>query len=378
MKRMFLNKYNTIKLRFGALACIAALGLSGCGTGAQVGGAVDRSLDMEGYTREENSQSQEGGPTQEGPGSGELTDINNTSTGNTGELNEFGLDLETMDIVKYNIYVELNNTIVEIMDDINNYFLVVDTTEEFQFRDDAEYSYGYRIKGINLDAVEDAELVYGVEPAYETLDELVEAMLPSMREIMETFDAIDDSEYTYEQNQYQQPKENHARLMACLEEFTTYAYEYMDRIDVIADERSAAHEAQMLEEGKLIIYNFSHMLTLSSQILDEIYDQGIDDYNLTELDLTPIYPLFEEMQATAAAYDEAVSDNNQLMQESLSNRQVYAGDWNGLIQAFEWMIKQVESGVPYEDPSHEYLGGLQHIYVVLSGRVNEYNGIFVE
>ena len=375
---MFLKTHNMIKLRFGALACIAALGLSGCGTGAQVGGAVDRDLDLEDYTREENSQSQEGGSTQEGLGSGELTDINNTSTGNTEELNEFGLDLETMDIVKYNIYVELNNTIVEIMDDINNYFLVVDTAEEFQFRDDAEYSYGYRIKGFNLDAVEDAELVYGVEPAYETLDELVEAMLPSMREIMETFDAIDDSEYTYEQNQYQQPKENHARLMACLEEFTTYAYEYMDRIDVIADERSAAHEAQMLEEGQLIIYNFSHMLTLSSQILDEIYDQGIDDYNLTELDLTPIYPLFEEMQATAAAYDEAVSDNNQLMQESLSNRQVYPGDWNGLIQAFEWMIKQVESGVPYEDPSHEYLGGLQHIYVVLSGRVNEYNGIFVE
>lgn len=375
---MFFNMHNKVKMRLGAMACIAALGLSGCGTGAQVGGAVDRNLDMEGYSREESSQPQESGPLQES--SGENTDINNTSTENegTGELNEFGLDPETMDIVKYNIYVELNNTIVEIMDDISNYFLVVDTAEEFRFRDDAEYSYGYRIKGFNMDAVEDAQLVYGVEPAYETLDELVEAMLPSMREIMETFDAIDDSEYTYEQDQYRQPKENHARLMACLDEFTTYAYEYMDRIDVIADERSAAQEAKMLEEGQLITYNFSHMLTLSSQILDEIYDQGIDDYNLTELDLTPIYPLFEEMQATAAAYDEAVSDNNQLMKESLSNRQVYAGNWNGLVQAFEWMIKQVESGVPYEDPSHEYLGGLQHIYVVLSDRAEDYNGIFVE
>ena len=375
---MLYSMCNKVKMGVGALACIAALGLSGCGTGAQVGGAVDRGLDMEDYTREESSQPQESTSPQES--GGEITDINNTSVENAaaGELNEFGLDLETMDIVKYNIYVELNNTIVEIMDNINNYFLVVDTTEEFRFRDDAEYSYGYRIKGFNLDAVEDAELVYGVEPAYERLDELVEAMLPSMREIMETFDAIDDSEYTYEQNQYQQPKENHARLMACLETFTTYAYEYMEQIDVIADERSAAQEARMLEEGQLIIYNFSHMLTLSSQILDEIYDQGIDDFNLTELDLTPIYPLFEEMQATAAAYDEAVSDSNQLMKESLSNRQVYAGNWNGLIQALEWMIKQVESGVPYEDPSHEYLGGLQHIYVVLSDRVEDYNGIFVE
>ncbi len=371
---MFLNRRNKSKICLGALACIAAVGMSGCGTGAQVGGAVDRNLDMEGYSREESSQPRESDSPQESvaapeePAGGE----------STGDLNEFGLDPETMDIVKYNVYVELNNTIVEIMDNISNYFLVVDTTEEFRFRDDAEYNYGYRLKGFNLDAVEDAELVYGMEPSYETLDELVEAMLPSMREIMETFDAIDDTEYTYEENQYQQPKENHTRLMACLDEFTTYAYEYMDRIDVIADERSAAQEAKMLEEGRLIIYHFSHMLTLSSQILDEIYDQGIDDYNLTELDLTPIYPLFEEMQATAAAYDEAVSDNNQLMMESLSNRQVYAGNWNGLVQAFEWMIKQVESGVPYEDPSHEYLGGLQHIYVVLSDRVEDYNGIFVD
>lgn len=361
-----------------ALACVLSLCLAGCGTGAQVGGAVDRGLDMEGYTREEE-QSGENGQTQESIGGGEVTDINNTSAeGAADGLNELGLDPETMDLLKFNIYVQLNNTIVEIMDNISNYFLVVDTAEEFRFREDAEYSYGYRITGFNMDAVEDAEVVYGMEPAFETLDGLVGSMLPSMREIIETFNAIDDSEYTYEENQYQQPKDNHIRLMACLQEFTTYADQFLAELDIIADERSAAQEVKMQEEGRLIAYNFSHMLTLSSQILDQIYEQGIDDYNLTELDLTPIYPLFEEMQETAAAYAEAVSDNNQLMQESLSSRQVYAGDFNGLLQAFEWMIKQVESGVPYEDPSHEYLGGLKHIYEVLSGKVEEYNGIFAQ
>lgn len=359
------------KISLLAIVCGAALSICGCATGAQVGGAVDRGLDMENYSGEESSQ------PRDSSGSDNVTDINNTAAEDNSGLNKFGLDEEAMDILKYNIYVKLNNTVVEILDDIDNYFLVVDTADEFRFRDDAEYSYGYRIKGFNMDSVEDAELVYNLAPAFETLDGLVEAMLPSMREIMETFDAIDDSEYSYEENQYQQPKENHARLMACLDEFTAYAYDFLEQVDIIADERGAIQEAKMLEEGRLIIYNFSHMLTLSSQILDEIYDQGIDDYNLTELDLTPIYPLFEEMQATAAAYDEAVSDNNQLMKESLSNRQVYAGNWSSLLQAFEWMIKQVESGVPYEDPSREYLGGLQHIYTVLSDRVDDYNGIFV-
>ena len=197
-----------------ALACVVSLCLAACGTGAQVGGAVDRGLDMEGYTREEE-QSGENGQTQESTDGGDVTDINSTSgEGAADGLNELGLDPETMDLLKFNIYVQLNNTIVEIMDDINNYFLVVDTAEEFRFREDAEYSYGYRITGFNMDAVEDAEVVCGMEPAFETLDGLVESMLPSMREIIETFNAIDDSEYTYEENQYQQPKDNHIRLMA--------------------------------------------------------------------------------------------------------------------------------------------------------------------
>lgn len=358
------------KISLLAIVCGAALSICGCASGTQVGGAVDRSRDMENYAGEESGQPRDSS-------GGNITDINNTTTEDNGGLNEFGLDEEAMGRLKYNIYVELNNTVVEILDDINNYFLVVDTAEEFRFRDDAEYSYCYRIKGFNMDSVEDAEQVYNLAPAFETLDGLVEAMLPSMREIMETFDAIDDSEYSYEENQYQQPKENHARLMACLDGFTSYAYDFLEQVHIIADERIAANEAKMLEEGRLIVYNCSHMLTLSTQILDEIYDQGIDDYNLTELDLTPIYPLFEEMQATAAAYDEAVSDNNQLMEESLSSRQVHTGKWNSLVESFEWMIKRVESGVPYEDPSREYLGGLQHIYEVLSDRVDNYNNIFV-
>lgn len=284
-----------IESKILALACVAALGLSGCGMGAQVGGAVDRGLDMEGYSREESSQSQTDGQESSDSETETITDINGTGADQAGDLNEWGLDEASMDIVKYNIYVELNNTVVEILDNISNYFLVVDTAEEFQFREDAEYSYCYRIIGLNTDILDEAETVYGMEPAFETLDGLVEDMLPSMREIMETFNAIDDSEYTYEENQYQQPKENHARLMACLDEFTGYAYTFLDELDLVADERSKAQEAKMLEEGKLIIYNYSHMLTVSSEILDEIYDQGIDDYNLTELDLTPIYPLLDDL-----------------------------------------------------------------------------------
>ena len=42
------------KACFLAVLCAVSMSLSGCG--AQVGGAVDRGLDMEGYTREESTR----------------------------------------------------------------------------------------------------------------------------------------------------------------------------------------------------------------------------------------------------------------------------------------------------------------------------------
>ena len=41
------------------------------------------------------------------------------------------LSPEQMDLVKYNYYVELNNDILDILDDIDYYFEVVDYAEEF-------------------------------------------------------------------------------------------------------------------------------------------------------------------------------------------------------------------------------------------------------
>lgn len=335
---------------------------------AAVGGSADSSSGMaadNGQIRE----STDNGERTSGSG-GSASDGGDRISGSGENLNALGLDAEAMDIFKYNVYVELNNTVVEIMNNISSYFLVVDTAETFRFREDATYAYGWRIRGIEPDAVEDARLVSGMEPAYETLDGLVEAMLPSLCEIMETFNAMGSSEDTY--------GESHTRLMAHLEEFTAYANEYLDQFDVIADERNAVAEEKMLAEGRLILYSYSRMLTVSSCILDEIYNQGIDDYNLTELDLVPIYPMVWEMRETAAACDEAVSDSSQLAQEALSGRQVYPGYWDSLLQAFEEMVSRVESGVPNEDPFGGAPGSLQYIYEVLSDRVRDYNSIFTE
>ena len=134
----------------------------------------------------------------------------------------------------------------------------------------------------------------------------------------------------------------------------------------------------MLEEGLLITYNASHAITVANKLLTECYNQGVYDDNITELDLEPIRPLYEELVATVDAFNTATADNNQLMLESLSSSTPMYGLLDSLVQSVDWMIQQVESQVPIEDPGREYLGGIIHIEEVLSDCIDQYNTVFVE
>ena len=80
---------------------------------------------------------------------------------------------------------------------------------------------------------------------------------------------------------------------------------------------------------------------VANRILDECYKQGIDDANITELDLTNIRPLYEELTETVAAFHEATSDSDQLMKESLSSSTPLYGLPDSLVQSVEWMLSLI-------------------------------------
>ena len=288
---------------------------------------------------------------------------------------DLGLTPEEMDTVKYNIYVEMNNEIVEVLENIYGYYEVVEYADEFAFVPDTSYSYKYDISPFDSSLVDDALLVAGMEPAFETLDELTTQIAEPMRALMDTFDEI-YSCYDFADNQYAKAKEFHAVIQANVDAFEALAYTYMDAVDVVAVERTAAEEQKMLEEGRIIIYNASHAITVTRQLLNECYNQGVYDDNIQELDLTSIYPLHEELVATVDAYKAAVEDKNQLMAESLSSSPMYSLD--SLVQAVDWMVQQVESGSPIPDPGRDYLGSIVHIEVVLSDCIEDYNYAFTE
>lgn len=283
---------------------------------------------------------------------------------------------EAMDLIKYNIYVQTNNYIIDVLENIENYYAVVEDAEEFSLIPDSGYTYKYGIRGLNSSIVDDALAVSEMEPAYETLDTLAQQIAEPMKALMDLFSDISDS-YDFADNQYAKAKEFHTVVRENAVNFATLGYQFMDELTIIANERVVAEEEGMKANGELIAYSCSHAITVVNKIIDECYNQGVDDYNLIDLDLTPIKPLYDELVETVEAYKAAVADNNQLVKESLS-RAPFDGLLDSLVQSLEWMIKQVESKTPIEDPSIETLGSIYHVNVVLSNCIDRYNSTFAE
>lgn len=303
-------------------------------------------------------------------------DATATDQDNTADSSpEDEIDPETMDLIKYNIYVEMNNYMIEVLDNISSYYMVIQDADEFAFVPDTEYSYKYDISPLNSDIIDDALMVAEMEPAYETLDALTLQIAEPMRTLMDTFSDIYSSN-DFADNQYARAKEFHALVQANAVTFSDLAYQFLDEISVIGRERTAEEEQGMLDDGQLICYNASHAITVAREILDACYEQDVYDDNVETLDLTPIYPLYEELTSTVNAFNEATQDNNQLMKESLSSSTPMYGLLDSLVQAVDWMIQQVEHKAPVD--SIGQLGGIMHIEEVLSDCIDQYNSVFAE
>lgn len=292
----------------------------------------------------------------------------------TPEPPEETLDPETAEAVKYNVYVQMNNKIVDVLDTLYSYYEVVEYADEFALIPDSGYTYKYDISGYNTDILEDAQYVVEMDPPFEELDGLTKQILEPMRTLMDTFTQISHN-YDYAADQYAKPKEYHKAIQANAAVFEELAFQYMDAVQAMSIQRVEAEEQKMQEEGRLLAYGFSHSITVVKKITAECAAQGISDENIEKLNLTPIRPLYQELLDTIEAYKAAAADNNQLMEESMTADGAYhiGTQIDRMASALEWMIKQVESGQPIEDPGREYLGGLIHVKVVLADCIDLYN-----
>lgn len=307
-------------------------------------------------------------------GSGLTADPEDEDEPEAGGEDEDYLDPEMVDRVKYNIYVEMNNEIVDVLDTLYSYYEVVEYADEFALIPDSQYTYKYNISPYNTDLLADAKYVATLEPAYETLDDLTLAIILPMETLMNTFSDI-YHDYDYAADQYAKPKEYHKAIQAHAAVFEELAFQYMDAVELLSIERVEADEQKMQDEGRLLAYGFSHSITVVKKITAACYAQEVDDYNLLELDLEPIRPLYQELLDTIAAYKVLAEDPNQLMAESITadGAYHYGTQMDRMAEALEWMIGQVEKQYLASEPGRSYLGSLMFVNEVLSDCIDQYN-----
>lgn len=286
-------------------------------------------------------------------------------------------DEEQMELIKYNIFISLNDYVLEVVDNVNAYYTVVDDAEEFALLPDTDKSYGYDIHYLNMDILDDVMAAVEYEPVLGELDDLAKEVVDPMRVLMDAFNQINRAGSSCADNQYALPKELHPIIQAEADNFYEIGKKYCDALSEYADVQVEKDEARMLEEGKLIMYYSSHAITVTNSIFDECEAQDVNDYNLTELDLTKIQPLYDELVGTVAGYNAAVTDNEQIIKESLSNSSPFDGLLDSLIQSMDYMM-QAAQGSGIEDPELEPLGSLRHLNNVLNSTIDRYNSVFVD
>lgn len=318
------------------------------------------------------------GEQEESDGSEEEDDTEAAAEEESGaEEEEYEYDEEQMELVKYNIFISLNDYVLEVVDNINAYYTVVEDAEEFALLPDSDKSYGYGIHYLNMDILDDVTAAVEYEPVLGDLDALAKEVIDPMRVLMDAFNQIDNAGSSFADDQYALPKEIHPIIQAEADNFYEVGKKYCDALSEYADAQVEKDEAKMQEEGKIIMYYSSHAITVTNSIFDECEAQEVNDYNLTELDLTKIQPLYDELVETVAAYHVAVQDNDQLIEESLSNSAPFDGLLDSLIQAMDYMM-QAAQGSGIEDPELEPLGSLRHLNNVLNSTIDRYNSVFVD
>ncbi len=249
---------------------------------------------------------------------------------------ETTVDNEALDQELYNLYVSINNHMLgRLYDSLNRYFSYIAYQEEFALvdADDPDY-YCYSISDSQMDNIEDAYDLASSKAEPSALDQSFLALYPSIKEIISTLNSIYD--YTdmksYLDDDYARGKEYHSTLWNAMQEYDIAGGTFMDELDIVAKERNAASLLRLKDEGFEVLYTINVMFNNAEAIQEELYNQGISDENLLEMDLTAIQPLYDEFVANVEAILEYANDEDKLQSEGIPVNSAY---WHTFIDSMK-------------------------------------------
>ena len=240
---------------------------------------------------------------------------------------------EEEELELYNLYVDIYNYMNGRMyGSIDRYFTYVAVEEEFSLI--GNHYTCYSLSDIYLNKMEDAYTMASSKNKKTALDEAFLAMYPSLYTVFDTLESI--YEYSdlksYVDDDYAMAKEYHAVLWAALAEYGTTSIVFIEELDIAAQERMVASLQIMKDEGYIVFYNINMMFNCAGAIQTELYNQGITDENLIEMDLETIQPLYDEFIGYVEEILAYADDSEQLRSEGIPENSAY---WHTFLQSLK-------------------------------------------
>ena len=291
---------------------------------------------------------------------------------------------ESDELELYNLYVDVYNYMNgRFYDSLDRYFTYVAFEEEFSLLED--YYTCYSLSDTQRKKIEDAYTMASSKNEKNALDESFLEMYPSLTTIFDTLDSIYNYAdlKSYMDDDYAKAKEYHAALWSALAEYGTTASIFMTELDIVAQERMVESLQVMKDEGYVVLYDINMMLNCAGAIQTELYNQGITDENLIEMDLEAIQPLYDEFVGYVEEILSYENDSEQLRFEGIPENSAY---WHTFLMSLKdtkvsltGIIQRVKDQKPVSsfdlNTIHAFAGDdtIASFYTGVSEMISDYN-----
>ncbi|MCB7320407.1 DUF3829 domain-containing protein [Lacrimispora sp. 210928-DFI.3.58] len=354
-----------MKKQVMAAVCAAAMTASmitGCGGD----GESKKAFPVEALTAEETKEKKE----------------EEAGTESAEEAEASALEEEAADLELYNLYIDINNIMVDRFSDvIASYFKYVDFQEEFVPLDEDYWC----LSSVSTfyTKMDDAKELAEQKKEKDELDEIFLSLYPAMYELATTLDEVE--EYTdmksYLDDDYAKGKELHAVIWKDYAEYETLGNAFLDKLSAVAAERREASMEQLKADGYEATYAINKMIDTAQEIQTAIYEQGIDDTCILELDIEALQELYDQYVEEVQICLDYLADEDGMYEEGYPINSGYFSLFDDAIKESKTTLTELFQRVREQKPVDEFMlrssfaedGTIQKFNETISEIIDDYN-----
>ena len=285
----------------------------------------------------------------------------------------------------YNLYIDLNNTMVgRLSSSLEKYFEYVDFQEEFTLLKGEDY-FCYSLESTLDDLDRTDELVARKQEKSE-LDEAYTALSPVIRELIKALNEVQayTDEDSFLEDDFAKGKELHAVVWKSCNEYEPLGTDFIEKLGTVASAQRAEDMEQMKEEGYEVTYALVSMISTAQEIQTAIYEQGIeDDSMMLQLDIEALRPLYEQYKEEVQTVLGYLANEEALSNEGYPTQSAYYVTFEDAVENSEKELDEIFRKVEEQEEPGGY--GIVNVFTVdgsiagfnnkVSAMIDDYNRI---